>query len=306
MNEKLRAFAQKHALTVDKKGCYGELFGYQAGVYVNRFANPNYVLCISAHTADISQELISFLKKKKDDLKLTSFDVLGVGVILFPALYFSVYEQIEKIFKTVADFLKSKKAPGVEYCPYCGKKMEEKVLVSDGGHRFYVHEACFNANYQLVKESEREERSAPDRYGMGLLGALSGALIGCLAFIGLFIWGYLEVLAPVIGVVAAHYLYGVFGGKPSVKKIITVGVVCFVATLIAFFACTFVQIALSKPETGVLAEFKRLFAEKEGYGRRFTVTLVFCAIGVAIGLFYSAYATIKSLRRPTEDMKKIS
>ena len=306
MNEKLRAFAEKHGLAADKKGCYGEMFGYQVGVYVNRFANPNYVLCISAHTADMSQEIISFLKKKKDDLKLTSFDVLGVGVILFPALYFSVYEQIEKILKTVADFLKSKKVPGAEHCPYCGEKMEEKVLVSDGGHRFFVHDACFSANYQLVKESEREESESPDHYGRGFAGAVLGAVIGCLAFIGLFVWGHLEVLAPVIGVVAAHYLYGILGGKPSVKKIVTVGAVCLIATLIAFFACTFVQIALSKPDVGIFSEFKRLFAEKEGYGKKFIVTLAFCVIGVAIGLFYCAYATLKSLHRPTEDLKKLS
>lgn len=84
------------------------------------------MLCISAHTAAAAEQIRSFLKKKKDDLKLTGFDVLGVGVILFPALYFSVYEQIEKIFKTVADFLKSKNVAGGDTCPYCGAKMTEK------------------------------------------------------------------------------------------------------------------------------------------------------------------------------------
>lgn len=306
MNEKLRAFAEKNALTLRKNGCYGQLFGYQAGLYINRFANPQYVLCISAHTAEAAEQIRSFLKKKKDDLKLTGFDVLGVGVILFPALYFSVYEQIEKIFKTVADFLKSKNVAGGDTCPYCGAKMTEKTLVSDGGHCFYVHEACFNANLQLVKEAEKEEKSSPDRYGRGFLGAVLGALIGALAFVGLFAWGYLEVIAPVVGVVAAHYLYGALGGKPSVKKIVTVGAVCLAFTLAAFFACYFVQIALSKPEAGLFAELKRLFAEKEGYASRFIVTLVFSCVAVGVGLVYSVYATLKSLRRPTEDLKKIS
>ena len=298
MNEKLRAFAEKNALTLRKNGCYGQLFGYQAGLYINRFANPQYVLCISAHTAEAAEQIRSFLKKKKDDLKLTGFDVLGVGVILFPALYFSVYEQIEKIFKTVADFLKSKNVAGGDTCPYCGAKMTEKTLVSDGGHCFYVHEACFNANLQLVKEAEKEEKSSPDRYGRGFIGAL--------AFVGLFVWGYFEVIAPVIGVVAAHYLYGALGGKPSVKKIVTVGAVCLVFSLVSFFACYFVQIALSKPDAGLFAELKRLFAEKEGYASRFIVTLVFSCVAVGVGLVYSVYATLKSLRRPTEDLKKIS
>ena len=206
----------------------------------------------------------------------------------------------------MADFLKSKNVAGGDTCPYCGAKMTEKTLVSDGGHCFYVHEACFNANLQLVKEAEKEEKSSPDRYGRGFLGAVLGALIGALAFVGLFAWGYFEVIAPVIGVVAAHYLYGALGGKPSVKKIVTVGVVCLVFTLASFFACYFVQIALSKPDAGLFAELKRLFAEKEGYASRFIVTLVFSCVAVGVGLVYSVYATLKSLRRPAQDLKKIS
>ena len=159
------------------------------------------------------------------------------------------------------------------------KQQSERKWRCDNGRRDSGsgadHPWCFNANLQLVKEAEKEEKSSPDRYGRGFLGALLGALIGALAFVGLFAWGYLEVIAPVVGVVTAHYLYGALGGKPSVKKIVTVGVVCLVFTLASFFACYFVQIALYKPDAGLFAELKRLFAEKEGYASRFIVTLVF-------------------------------
>lgn len=65
MNEKLRAFAEKNALTLRKNGCYGQLFGYQTGLYINRFANPQYVLCISAHTAAAAEQTDPFSKRKR-------------------------------------------------------------------------------------------------------------------------------------------------------------------------------------------------------------------------------------------------
>lgn len=305
MNEKLKAFAEKYNLTANKKGCYGEMYGYQIGFYINRFANPNYVLCISAHTAKASAQIVSFLKKKKDDLKLLNFDVLGVGIILYPSLYFSVYNQVEKILKTVTDFLKSKGVGGADVCPYCNKIMEEKVLVSDGGHRFFVHDDCFNANYQLVKEEEREQTVSPDNFALGFLGAILGALIGCLALVGLYVWGYMEVIASVISVVAAHYLYGFFGGKASVKKIVAVGIVSLVLIMITYFTCNIVDIAIAKPEIGIFAEFKRLFAEQDGFKTKFIITLIFMFVGTLIGVFYSTYSTVKSFRKPTEDLKKV-
>jgi len=299
MNEKLKEFAQKHSLTVNKKGCYGEMYGYQMGFYINRFANPKYVICISAHTAKASEQIISFLKKKKDELKLLNFDVLGVGIILYPALYFSVYNQVEKILKTVTDFLKNKGVGDANVCPYCNREMTEKILVSDGGHRFYVHEECFNLNYQLVKEDEKQESESPDNYLLAIIGAILGALIGCAALVGLFIFGNFEVVAPVISAVAAHFLYGFFGGKASVKKIVTVGVVSLILTFITYILCNIVKAVLAKPAQSALTGLISAFTGKG------LITSIFLVVGVLIGVFYCAYTTIKSFRKPTSDLKKV-
>ena len=70
-----------------------------------------------------------------------------------------------------------------DYCPKCGEKLEDEVVVTSIGIlNFKMHPAC---KAELVKEDEKEEKSyieAPNNYAKGFLGALIGGIVGVVTF----------------------------------------------------------------------------------------------------------------------------
>lgn len=299
MDKQLLAFIDDYNLDcVNNKLAYGSVNGYQVAVKINVFeANSFNIFVFTKLSDDLSTKLNNYFVENKKSLKLIECEINSYGFRfrVNTITKKSGYNNLRKALDNITLFLKEVGALDDNYCPICGKLMEDKKLVLVNGLRFNLDEECAVSLRQELDKMDEAFNSSPNNYLKGLLGALTGGLLGAL------VWVFVGcVLGMISGWVAflITWLCGVgysrVRGKANNMKIVISGVVTFIYIIISMI----IVYAVLASKNG-LNFFDIMFTDSAIMGA-FVGDLLMALLFGAIGLFYSLRQMRKTLYQSHE------
>lgn len=299
MDKQLLAFIDDYNLDcVNNKLAYGSVNGYQVAVKINVFeANSFNIFVFTKLSDDLSTKLNNYFVENKKSLKLIECEINSYGFRfrVNTITKKSGYNNLRKALDNITLFLKEVGALDDNYCPICGKLMEDKKLVLVNGLRFNLDEECAVSLRQELDKMDEAFNSSPNNYLKGLLGALTGGLLGAL------VWVFVGcVLGMISGWVAflITWLCGVgysrVRGKANNMKILISGVVTFIYIIISMI----IVYAVLASKNG-LNFFDIMFTDSAIMGA-FVGDLLMALLFGAIGLFYSLRQMRKTLYQSHE------
>lgn len=234
MNKKIKEYFIAKGLVIEKNQGYGVINNYEVNLNVEMLHQVCPVqLHFSMHVEDDKKEQIindlNSLGFKRITFEFTPYGLfVGLNDITVSKLMGKMDDILNKIFE-VLDKYEIKKN---DYCPKCGEKLEDEVVVTSIGIlNFKMHPAC---KAELVKEDEKEEKSyieAPNNYAKGFLGALIGGIVGVVTFEIFISLNVISAISAFISVALGAFLYRKFGGKPNAVMPIMVSLVTLVFIL---------------------------------------------------------------------------
>lgn len=299
MDKQLLAFIDDYNLDcVNNKLAYGSVNGYQVSIKINVFeANSFNIFVFTKLSDDLSTKLNNYFVENKKSLKLIECEINSYGFRfrVNTVTKKSGYNNLRKALDNITLFLKEIGALDDNYCPICGKLMEDKKLVLVNGLRFNLDEECAVSLKQELDKMDEAFNSSPNNYLKGLLGALTGGLLGAL------VWVFVGcVLGMISGWVAflITWLCGVgysrARGKANNMKIVISGIVTFVYIIISMI----IVYAVLASKNG-LNFFDIMFTDSAIMGA-FVGDLLMALLFGAIGLFYSLRQMRKTLYQSHE------
>ena len=304
----LRAFAQAHGLAVGEHCCYGEYGGFRIHIRYRTLGNPPCLLTIVTDMSGRNEDLEKYLERHKKELKISAFGVVGIGLMVCPQVMTAAFRQIEEALDKLVAYLKKNGFPGADTCPYCGKPLEGAgVEMLESGIPFAAHEACFVRARQAALQKERAETERPDRRLRGMVGALLGALAAVAVFFVLFLWWEFGALAAILGTMLGGWLYGKFGGKNTLFRVVFVAAVNLVLLLAAYALCLYMQAPVADSVAAVVAGIVDRLRGEVGFRVLFILNIAIIFVLDAVGTVYNyiAYrrdrAKVYSLVRRADD-----
>lgn len=304
----MKDFAAEHSLTLGKRCCYGVYNGYRIHVRYAAMGNPSCLLTVVTDTKGRNRDLEKFLEKNKKELKLTSYGVVGIGLMVCPQLYANIFRQIGEILDKIIRYLKKEGFPGAEVCPYCGTPLDGfAVEMSESGIPFSAHEKCYERAYNAMLEKERREAETPDRRLAGIGGAFLAALGAAVLFVLMFLWWNFAAVASAAGVLLGAYLYGKLGGKKSFFKIGSCALITLVVMLAVFLLCLVLQAGQADGFTG--SAFGKIISDLKSddtYRIRFILNLVFIFVFDLLGTAYNLFSYLRSKKKISEQMQRLN
>lgn len=253
-NEKIRAEILSGGLTDHKT----YLSGYCRGYYMALSAmEGGYLLTVSAYreTDPDNAALKAFLLNlKAGNKKLRTVDTAAYRFsLVFTGISFAkkVPEVVNSIMEPVLSYLMSN---GYRTgCGCCGDATGNLNCWSVNGELIHLCDGCVEEVGQALKDAQTATKARKSNFLAGLVGAVLGALIGCVAWVLIYQLGYIAAIAGLIMAVCAMKGYELLGGHLDRK-----GVIASIVILIAgvYFAN---KIAWSWDAYAALKEFDFTF-----------------------------------------------
>lgn len=236
---KMRDFARVHGFKIEKHSCFGSYAGYRVHIRYRPLGNPSCLLTVVTNTKGKDKELEKYLERHKKELKLSAYGVVGIGLMVSPQLYTNVFRQLEEILDKIVGYLRKNNFPDGEVCPYCGKGLEaDRTEMLESGIPFAAHEVCFERALAAARQKEAAEQGRKDHLLRGILGALLAGVVAAAVFAVLFLWWEFGALAALVGALSGGWLYGKFGGKNTLFRVVFVfSVRSFCSLLFMAFVC---------------------------------------------------------------------
>jgi len=285
-------FDRKENLTVVGKDHYGVVDGYQFSYTVNPLQSASYLCCISAPLASKSQEIKHFLESKNKELKFAGTRLDPNQIIFLPFSWTgaSGMKNLELELHAITAFLKENQVPTAEYCPVCGQKIEQGSWVKFGEGLANLDEGCAEKMKVLAETKEAEYIALPNNYGKGFLGALLGALIGGVAWIGIGMIGFVSGWIAFLISYLASIFYDKFKGKPSGWKIVIVSSASLLVILCSQFSLYLILVANAMVKKGITGNIVTTFFDNlqnnstfaRGFWADFILALFFAIIGISL------------------------
>ena len=296
-------FAAEHSLTLGKHCCYGEYRGFRVHVQYKVMGNPPCLITVVTDTKGRKEALEKYLEKHKKELKLTAYGVVGIGLMVCPQLYSGVFRQIGEILNKIIAYLKKNNFPAADCCPFCGApRGEEGIDMLESDIPFRAHENCFNRALAAAKQREADEAAMPSNRLAGMGGALCGALVGAAVFVVLFFWWGFAAIGAAVGVLLGGWLYGKFGGKNTLFKVIGVALLTLAVMLLSLFGCLFAQALIEGDGISYIAD---KFSAGGEYVTDFVLNIVFIFVFDLIGTLYAVFSFLRDRKRISANMRRL-
>lgn len=216
-------------------------------------------------------------------------DIYGISAIVNGWTGKSAANSLIEKLKYVIDYLINQNAEGISKCLVCGKDFDiEKQTIRINDRYVTLCDECVNEFTELVEEENKVFDNAPNKYGVGILGAILGALIGCISWVILYFIGFLSAITGILGVFLSDLFYTKFGGKSNKVKLVIIALVNLVLMLLAPVAVYYVVIQGIMIQEGISGNpFVYIFEDKDICGpflRDIVMNVIFTGLGVGIKL----------------------
>ena len=300
---RMKEFAAEHSLTLGNHCCYGEYGGYRVHIRYRAMGNPACLITVVTDTKGRNEALEKYLEKSKKQLKLTAYGVVGIGLMVSPQLYTNIFRQIGEILDKIIAYLKKNNFPGADHCPYCGTPLDGGCVdMLESDIPFRAHEACFNRAYAAAKQREADEEAMPANRLAGMGGAFCGALVGAALFVVLFFWWNFAALGAAVSVFLGGWLYGKFGGKNTLFKVIGVALLTLAVMLLTFFGCLWAQAAIEGQGLSYISEGLSQGGE---YLQNFLLNFIFIFVFDLIGTSYAVFSFLRDRKKISANMRRL-
>lgn len=282
----------KEQLKLEEKGpreLYGYVNGYELTVVGKQ--TITFILNFKADNSVISSALDIFRTTGNSQFANISGSSYGIGGTLNGWTATSAADNfIKKIFATT-EYLLRNDVHGKGYCVVCGNKLEENyTTVKLNNGYITVDNDCLGTLNQQIKQSEDEFNAMPNNYLQGAVGAFLGVLIGCAAWVLLYLVGFISGWVAVLAIFLADLFYCKMGGKSNNIKLVIISTMTFVMLMLTCFLAYFVSanIAISANNSNMTA-FELIFGDDEIRGAfiyDMVMNAVFSIIGVILMVIY--------------------
>ena len=228
-NEKIRAEILNGGLTDHKT----YLSGYCRGYYMALSAmEGGYLLTVSAYRESDPDNaaLKAFLMNlQAENKKLRAVDTAAYRfTLVFTGISFAkkVPEVVNGVMEPILSYLVSN---GYRTgCGCCGDATGSLNCWSVNGELIHLCDGCVEEVGQALKDAQAATKAKKGNFLTGIVGAVLGALIGCVAWVLIYKAGYIAGIAGVIMAVCAMKGYELLGGHLDRK-----GVIASIVILIA-------------------------------------------------------------------------
>lgn len=219
MNKKYTAFFSSYGMEVSGNWAYGKIKGYETNATITVFDNvaPTKIH-ISFYATDMQKRNIEFairnLALKFFTMRFTPYGLmLGFNDITLNHLL----KRLPSILDTVFRILSENGALTSEFCPVCGKPLEEGNIkkCNIDGFSITIDNACVDTINSVISAENQDFINAPNNYLYGFLGALLGGLVGAASSILFYMMGFVSALSAIISIALGTFLYRKFHGKPN-------------------------------------------------------------------------------------------
>ncbi len=228
-NEKIRAEILSGGLTDHKN----HLSGYCRGYYMAFSAiEGGYLLTVSAHREsdpDNTALKAFLLQCQAGNKKIRNVDTapyrftLTLGAV---TLAKKVPELVNGVMEPILSYLTSNSYR--TGCGCCGDVSNSLNCWSLNGELVHLCDGCVEEVGQALKDAQTATKAKKSNFLGGIVGAVLGALIGCVAWVLIFRAGYIASIAGLIMAVCAMKGYELLGGHLDRK-----GVIASIVILIA-------------------------------------------------------------------------
>ncbi len=142
-------------------------------------------------------------------------------------------DELVEFFYLLVNQMKMLHIAGSEYCSNCGAPLgDDSVILKIGAHAHTTDRSCAN---KIVESKKAKYVNKPKaRVFLGFVGALLVGIIGTLPYLYLGYKDYPCFFAAFLIPLFCFFGYGLFGGKPSIGKII----ICLLMPVLLFAAAS--------------------------------------------------------------------
>lgn len=213
LSRRLREWAGQNGWTVEKHRAYGEYAGYTFTAYEGQGFKA-FALLAPAWGDAGRDELASFLKSKRGELKLREFEVNEDSVIIKiqEAFRHATTAEIEKALQALTGYLADKGISG-RRCYFCAQA-DPDARAAIGDFVTWAHDGCLEQAAADTERARREYALEQKNYAPGALGTLLGGMVASVPWIVVQI--FLERIAAILGYligVGAFRGYTLLGGR---------------------------------------------------------------------------------------------
>lgn len=239
MNKKLNTFLTEQNFEIETNGATTYINDFQISISQvgSLYSGMQTIAQVFSHLND---ELIpvatSYMKEKKKEFKIASYEVDNVGICM--SIAHTNYAKLLEVIQNVTIFLKEHEAKNKDFCPISGEPLDEatKRKLYYNNCIVYLNEESVQILNQEIERAELEYQNAPNNYAKGILGAIVGGAIGAVVWI---------VVGALLGVISgwiafliaflAGFGYDKMKGKQNNTKIITASIVTLVYVILSMF-----------------------------------------------------------------------
>jgi len=290
----LKKFAKENGMKVASGVAYGSLRGYAATlsegsgfkqiVFATKFADPENVQQL--------QDLINQTNITREyRVQNLTFASNGIQVIFADGI--GTMKKISAFVDWFIPLLGQYSASAADICPECGGQVVAGSWKLVDGIACYMHESCAQKVRENVTiKNEIRKQEATGSYGMGLVGALGGSLIGSIVWAIVLNLGYVASLVGLVIGWLAEKGYNLLKGKQGKGKIAILIVAIIIGVLVGTIAAdafTLMDMINNKEinlEYGeILPMIFYMFSEDEAYSSAVVSNIFMGLLFAGLGVF---------------------
>lgn len=256
-----KKYFEENEFTIDKNTARGTMFGFDIQAsYTN--ADPQHPLRIFI-PCYMDPQNINKVYRSIRSLKINFFTFeyqQGIGLYLGLNDWTNgvLIKKLSGHIENITNILKENGALGVGYCSKCGKEIDpnETNEIDYHGYKLALDEECRIKIAAVIKAEETFEKSIPNNYLKGALGAFVGAAAGVFLAFFLSTFNIISGWSSIVSFALGYYLYKKFGGKPNKGMIAIIASFTMIAMLsftLVLYSSAATNIALQAGVTNVNA-----------------------------------------------------
>ena len=209
---------------------YGNYKGYEVTLHVYQ----TFEVFVNFHSDEGKKLEAAQVFQKAGSTKMTQTGVslFGIHAVVNGLTFKKAMEKLTEKLDALVEFLKENNIPGVGSCMSCGATEVELTTVRLNDIYVTLDNECMEKLNAIVEASDKEFNDQPNNYVKGVIGALLGAFIGSVAWVVLYMIGFVSALIAVLAVFLGNYFWVKFGGKSNSVKTISVAVISLVVLVL--------------------------------------------------------------------------
>lgn len=231
----LKKLAAENGLTVAKGVAYGTFRGY-CTTFSEGSGYKQIVIATRFCEEAKQDELLGYVNRtnltKEYRVQTLTFASNGINIVFQDNP--GTMKKIEAFIDWFWPLLGQYGASGPEICPECGLPVDSgRWILRDGVAAFFLHEACAQ-KVERTLEARIEEKKQPGHgsYGLGILGAFAGAILGSVVWALLLSIGYVASLVGLLIGWLANKGYDLCKGRQGKGKVAILVIAVIIGVLL--------------------------------------------------------------------------